>query len=91
MKPAVLYESNYDPEHGVTGQIALAVHFARRSTADAYLAARLELARTDPAKLARLVEEECLRGLSDIGRDAGPEHAKRTGRSAGGGTLTRGS
>lgn len=89
--PVVLYESSWDSERAVDGTIIVAVHFRRKKTAERFLDHRLTLARTDPAALAKLVEQECLTGLSGLMRDPGAEHSKNTRRQSGGGTLTKGS
>lgn len=86
-----LYETEYQPERGANGVVRLVVVTARRAAVEGFLDYRLKLARTNPTLLAKIVEEECLRGLSQIGRESGPEHSKQTGRNAGGGTLTKGS
>lgn len=70
--------------------VGLALHGRSRRSMESWLDGKLVQLREDPQAACAWLEECVLRGLAGLS-PSGPEHAKRTGRAAGGGTLTKGS
>lgn len=87
---AVLRESHQDfAWFKSDAQVGICAHGTRQGIGR-YLDARLKLLRETPEEALKLMEAECLDGLAYL-QAHGPEHSKRTGRTAGGGTLVKGS